>query len=91
MMLDKFNKQTRSLAESSKYITLGIETFLPAVMGALIGHYWIDEPGKTPIWTISLTIVGFIVGMYTLFKTVFSINKQNNKENDIKHHNSDNH
>lgn len=87
-MLDKFNKQTRSLGESSKYITLGLETFLPAVIGALVGHYWIDKPGETPVWTISLTIFGFIAGMYNLFKTVFLINKQNNKNNDTKHNHS---
>ncbi|HRP02027.1 MAG TPA: AtpZ/AtpI family protein [Candidatus Kapabacteria bacterium] len=89
-MLNNFNKQTRAITNSSKYLSLGIEVFLPAVLGTLIGHYWLDEPQKTPIWTISLALLGFLIGMYKLFKTVLQINKKNKHNDNHKYNNSNN-
>ncbi len=71
---ERKNKYT---GESGKYISLGLETFLPAVIGVLVGNYWLDAVyGTTPLWTLILGLFGFIVGMYKLFKTVNSINKE---------------
>lgn len=81
----KFNlrKTTEIVNQSSKYITLGIEIFVPIVIGALIGHYYLDRDKDSPLWTIILSIVGFIVGMYNLFKTVNQVNKEShNKKNE---------
>jgi F0F1-type ATP synthase assembly protein I len=70
-------RKNKNRAEAGKYISLGLETFLPAVIGVLIGNYWLDAVyGTTPLWTLILGLFGFIVGMYKLFKTVNSINKE---------------
>ncbi len=59
---------------------MGLEIFIPAVLGALIGHYWIDNPDETPIWTIVLTLIGFLIGMYNLFKIVIALNKKDKND-----------
>jgi F0F1-type ATP synthase assembly protein I len=81
----KFNlrKTTEIVNQSSKYITLGIEIFVPIVLGSFIGHYFLDKGKDSPLWTIILSIVGFFIGMYNLFKTVNQINKEShNKKNE---------
>jgi F0F1-type ATP synthase assembly protein I len=76
--LDKdTEKRHKMIRESSQYLTLGTEIFLPILLGALAGHYLLDKKlGTTPLWTVVLTLVGFIVGMYGLFKTVLKVNKK---------------
>jgi F0F1-type ATP synthase assembly protein I len=65
------------LLESGKYLSLGLEIFLPIVLCALAGNLWLDKVYKTtPLWTVILTLFGFVVGMYKLFKTVLLINKE---------------
>jgi len=71
------NSRKKYRFEAGRYISLGIETFLPAVIGVLIGNYWLDAVyGTTPLWTLILGLFGFLVGMYKLFKTVNLINKE---------------
>ncbi|MDX9791026.1 MAG: AtpZ/AtpI family protein [Candidatus Kapaibacterium sp.] len=70
-------KRHKMIAESSRYLTLGTETFLPVLIGALVGYYLIDERyGTSPTWTIIMTLLGFVAGMYSLFKTVMAVNKK---------------
>jgi F0F1-type ATP synthase assembly protein I len=72
--------KSNSLLESGKYLSLGLETFLPIVLGALVGNMWLDKAyHTTPLWTVILALFGFVAGMYNLFKTVFLINKENKK------------
>jgi len=80
----KFNlrKTTEIVNQSSKYITLGIEIFVPIVLGALIGHYFLDKGKDNSLWTIVLSIFGFFIGMYNLFKTVNQINKESHNKKD---------
>lgn len=79
---------------SGKYISIGLETFLPIILGALAGNFWIDKVyNTTPLWTIILALFGFVVGMYSLFKTVFQINKEGKTkkiDNSINHNSTDN-
>ncbi len=91
-MKNLINKSRSTLFESSKYLSLGLETFLPILMGALIGHYWLDKSyGTSPWWTVSLALFGFVAGMYNLFKTVFQINRESKKKiDDTKHSDSSN-
>lgn len=70
----KYEKRHKLIRESSQYLTLGIETFIPILIGALAGYYLVDsKPGTYPLWTIILTLLGFVIGMYSLLKTVIKI------------------
>ncbi len=70
-------KKSKSLAEYANYLSLGTEIFAPILAGALIGHFWLDPKfHTTPMWTLILTLVGFVVGMNTMFKFVRKINKK---------------
>jgi F0F1-type ATP synthase assembly protein I len=71
------DKRHKFIREGAQYLTLGTETFLPILLGALAGYYLIDmKYGTSPTWTVILTLVGFVVGMYGLFRTVMKVNKK---------------
>lgn len=71
------DKRQKLLREGAQYLTLGTETFVPILVGALIGYYLIDaKQGSSPTWTIILTLLGFVIGMYNLFKIVLKVNKK---------------
>jgi F0F1-type ATP synthase assembly protein I len=64
------------IREGAQYLTIGTEIFLPILLGALAGYYLIDmKYGTKPLWTVILTLVGFVVGMYGLIKTVIKVKK----------------
>ncbi len=66
-----------NLAAYGNYLSLGTEIFAPILLGALIGNLWLDPKlGTTPLWTIILTLFGFVVGMNTLFQFVRKMNKK---------------
>lgn len=82
---DKNPLKPRNWSQSGRYISIGLETFLPAAFGVLIGHYWIDEKyGTTPLWTLILGLFGFVVSMYKLFKTVSIINAEGKRDKNTK-------
>jgi F0F1-type ATP synthase assembly protein I len=73
-------KKSNVFVDSGKYLSLGLETFLPIVLGALAGNLWLDKVyNTTPLWTVILALFGFVAGMYNLFKTVIMINKESGK------------
>ncbi|MBX3043822.1 MAG: AtpZ/AtpI family protein [Candidatus Kapabacteria bacterium] len=75
---DKDNDKRHSLIrEGAQYLSIGTETFLPILLGALAGYYLLDKRLDTsPTWTVILTLAGFVIGMYSLFRTVLKVNKK---------------
>lgn len=78
----------KSRIGAAKYISIGLETFIPIVLGALIGYFFLDKPNTTPVWTISLSMLGFLLGMYSLFKTIIQVKKESDEEHSNKHNSS---
>ena len=73
----KDEKKSKSMVEYGEYLSLGTEIFAPILAGALIGHFWLDAKyHTTPLWTLILTLFGFVVGMNTMFKFVRKMNKK---------------
>jgi F0F1-type ATP synthase assembly protein I len=71
-------KRQGLLGEGAQYLSIGTETFVPILIGALVGYYLIDQKyGTSPTWTVILSLLGFLIGMYNLFKIVLKINKKN--------------
>ncbi len=76
--MDEKDKPKNNLAAYGNYLSLGTEIFAPILLGALVGNLWLDPNlGTTPLWTVVLTLFGFVVGMYTLFKFVKKMNDKN--------------
>lgn len=76
--MDDKDRPKNNIAAYSNYLSLGTEIFAPILLGALVGNLWLDPKfGTTPLWTIILTLFGFVVGMYTLFKFVKKMNDKN--------------
>lgn len=48
--------------------TLGLMLVLPILVGAYLGH-WLDEKstGYSMFWTISLILLGLVIGMLNLY------------------------
>lgn len=68
-------KRQRLLKEGAEYLTLGTEIFVPILIGAIAGYYIDQKQDTSPTWTVILTLLGFVIGMYSLFKIVMKINK----------------
>lgn len=75
---DKENEKRHTfIKDGAQYLTIGTEIFVPILLGALAGYYLLDQRlGTSPLWTVILTLTGFLVGMFSLFRTVMKVNKK---------------
>lgn len=74
----KKSDQSQVIRELAPYLTLGWQLGITFGLFALIG-WWLDkQSGGGSTWIIVGSSVGFVVGMYTFFKTVLSNDKKKN-------------
>lgn len=67
--LDEARRRKRSVLGQVRYLgTLGLVMVLPMVAGAYLGR-WLDDrlPGYSQSWTLSLLLLGVLVGAINLY------------------------
>lgn len=67
--LDEASRRKRSVLAQARFLgTLGLVMVLPMVAGAYLGR-WLDErlPGYSQSWTLSLLLLGVLVGAVNIF------------------------
>mgnify|MGYP003739753419 CR=1 FL=1 len=70
--------QSRIIRELAPYLTLGWQLGITFGLFAL-GGWWLDkQSGGGSTWTVVGSALGFVVGMYSFFKTV--LKKDNKKQ-----------
>lgn len=70
------SSQKSVLKELGPYMNLGIQLIIPIILG-VFGGKWLDEEYDTkPLWIVTLSVLGIIVGLYSFIKTVI---KENDK------------
>lgn len=67
--LDEARRRKRSVLAQARFLgTLGLVMVLPMVAGAYLGR-WLDDrlPGYSQSWTLSLLLLGVLVGAINLY------------------------
>lgn len=67
--LDEARRRKRSVLAQARFLgTLGLVMVLPMVAGAYLGR-WLDErlPGYSQSWTLSLLLLGVLVGAINVY------------------------
>ena len=70
--LQKADRERRSILSESVFVgTLGLVFVLPVVVGAYLGR-WLDSKieGYSMRWTLSLLIVGIVLGGYSVYRNI---------------------
>lgn len=55
----------------------GSQLAITMVAFVLIGKYIDDKNSSSPVWTLTLALLGIVIGMYGFIKTIISLNKKN--------------
>lgn len=75
-MEKKDSSEKSVLKELGPYMNLGIQLIIPIILG-VFGGKWLDEEYDTkPLWIVTLSVLGIIIGLYSFIKTVI---KENDK------------
>jgi ATP synthase protein I len=70
----KAERERPTLLAQTTYVgTLGLVFVLPVIAGAYLGH-WLDSraPGYSVFWTLSLLVVGLVVGAMNVYLMIRS-------------------
>lgn len=73
---DKIIKRQKSLKEIGPYLNISSQLIAPILVGVGVG-YWIDSKHETGnLWTLTLSVIGVLVGLYNFVKIVVETSKK---------------
>lgn len=73
---DKIAKRQKSLKEIGPYLNISSQLIAPILVGVGVG-YWIDTKHETGnLWTLTLSVIGVLVGLYNFVKIVVETSKK---------------
>ena len=58
------------MIEYWKYLNLGIMLVSPAIAGLLIGNLIDRISGASPVFTVSLLVLGILAGIWSMYKSI---------------------
>ena len=75
-------RENRSPKSAFAYASVGIQ-LSATILICVIGGYKLDQHyGKSPVFLITGTVVGMVVGFYSLLKELLSTGSYNSNSND---------
>lgn len=81
---NKISNRQKSLKEIGPYLNISSQLVAPILLGVGIG-YWIDNQHDTgSLWTLTLSVIGVLVGLYNFVKIVVENSKKKSKKSDGK-------
>ena len=80
--MTKFKNLNKAIKEIAPYTGLGLQLTITVLIFWFIGKTIDDKYGTEPLWMITGSIFGIIIGMYNFIKSVIDLTKKKKDEND---------